>query len=102
MPAPSKTPPASSKPPLEDPLYEKEIFASEVSSVGVRHGNIVITLVNLRFEEATKNKQAKARRIVAGRIVLTNPAAGVLMQSLQRLAAQLGAAAKTPASPTPS
>src|SRR5262249_16389737 len=103
MPTPPKSPPGSLKPPLEDPLHEKEIFASEVTSVGVVHGNITITLANLRYEEANKNKAAKTRRIVAGRIVLTNLAAGVLMRSLQRLAAQMDTTAKTPeSSSTPS
>jgi hypothetical protein len=31
------------KPPtLEDPLIEKEIFASEVAGVGMVHGNVVL------------------------------------------------------------
>jgi hypothetical protein len=44
MPTPPKSAPGSLKPPLEDPLHEKELFASEVTSVGVVHGNITITL----------------------------------------------------------
>ena len=39
------------KPPLEDPLHEREIFASEVVSVGTVHGNIAITLATVRFDE---------------------------------------------------
>jgi hypothetical protein len=84
-------------PPLEDPLNEKEIFASEVAGVAMVHGNVVLTLANVRFDEAG-DQPAKARRIVCGRIVLSNPAAGQLMQSLQRLAAQIEAATKQAAS----
>ena len=38
-------------PPLEDPLHEREIFASEVAGVAMVHGNFVLTLAKLRFEE---------------------------------------------------
>ena len=41
---------SSVKPPLEDPLNEREIFASEVTGVGIIHGNVGITLANIRFE----------------------------------------------------
>jgi hypothetical protein len=82
--------------------HEKEIFASEVVSVGVVHGNIVITLANVRVGELIEGQSPKARRIVCGRIVLTNPAAGQLMNSLQRLGAQMEAAAKPPPSQKPS
>jgi hypothetical protein len=58
------------------------------------NNNIVVTLANVRFEEAIANQTARARRIVVGTIVLTNVAAGQLIQSLQRFAAQLEAAAK--------
>jgi hypothetical protein len=39
-------------PPLEDPHNEKEIFASEVAAVGMLHGNVVLTLANVRFDHA--------------------------------------------------
>jgi hypothetical protein len=91
--APKPSPPPAS---LEDPNNEKEIFASEVASVGVVHGNIVITLANVRVGEVVEGQQPKARRVVCGRIVLTNSAVGQLMNSLQRLGAQMEAAAKSP------
>jgi hypothetical protein len=84
----------AAKPILEDPANEKEIFASEVGGIAMVHNNIVVTLANVRFEEAIGNKAARARRIVVGRIVLTNVAAGQLSQSLQRFAAQLEAASR--------
>jgi hypothetical protein len=81
------------KPILEDPANEKEVFANEVAGIALVHGNVVVTLANVRFEETIENQPPKARRVVAGRIVLTNPAAVQLLQSLKRLAAQLEAAA---------
>ncbi len=72
MTAPTSMP----KPPLEDPLNERELFASEIASVGAVHGNITITLANTRFDEPIGANPAKAHRIVAGRIVLTGVAAG--------------------------
>jgi len=85
-------------PPLEDLLSEKEIFASEVAGVAMVHGNVVLTLANIRFDEGDNDQPAKARRVVCGRVVLSNPAAGQLIQSLQRLAAQIEAATKQAAS----
>ena len=79
-------------PPLEDPHQEKEIFASEVCGVGLIHGNIAITLANIRFDEPGGGQQVKAKRVVVGRFMLTSPAAGQLLQSLQKLATQLEAA----------
>ena len=35
---------------FEDPLHEKEIFASEVAGVAFVHGNVIVTLANARFE----------------------------------------------------
>ena len=64
MTAPTSMP----KPPLEDPLNERELFASEIVSVGAMHGNITITLANTRFDEPIGANPAKAHRIVAGRI----------------------------------
>jgi hypothetical protein len=87
------------KPILEDPDNEKEIFASEIAGIAMVHNSIVVTLANVRFEEAIGSKPAKARRVVVGRVALTNVAAGQLMQSLQRFAAQLEAAAKPVATP---
>src|ERR1019366_2633234 len=81
------------KPPLEDPLHEKEIFASEVVGVAVIHGNFVVTLANARFEEPIGTQPAKIRRIVTGRIVLTTVAANQLLQNLQSIAAQIEATA---------
>ena len=80
------------KPPLEDPLHEKEIFANEVTSIGSIHGNIAITLANTRFDEQVGSNQPKAQRVIAARLILTNTAANQLLQSLQRLAAQSAAA----------
>ena len=80
--------------PLEDPLAEKELFANEVVSVGMQHGNITITLASVRFGEPLPGTQSpKMRRIIVGRIVLTNVAAGELLRDLQQLAAQIEAAA---------
>jgi hypothetical protein len=83
------------RPLLEDPVHEKEIFASEVANIGMIHGNFAITLANVRFDDAIGGQQPKVRRVVTGRIVLTNAAAGQLVQSIQQLAAQIEAAAKT-------
>ena len=77
------------KPPLEDPLHEKEIFASEVAVIGMIHGNIAVTLAHVRFDEPVGNQTPKVRRIVTARIMLTDVAAGQLLQQLQRLAAQI-------------
>ena len=76
------------KPPLEDPLQEKEIFATEAAVVGMIHGNIAVTLAHLRFDEPVGNQAPKVRRIVTARLMLTGAAAGQLLQQLQRLAAQ--------------
>jgi hypothetical protein len=64
----------SKKPPLEDPLHEKEIFASEVAGITMVHGR---------------------------RVVLTNVAASQLLQSLQNIAAQIQAAASIAAGHKP-
>jgi hypothetical protein len=86
-------PPNPVPPVLEDPLYEREIFASEVVGVGSLHGNLAITLASLRFDDPIDNETPKARRIVTARLILTTPAAGQLLRSLQGLALQLEAAA---------
>jgi hypothetical protein len=71
---------------LEDPLHEREVFASEVVSAAVVHGNIAITFANIRIDEPIGNNSPKAHRVVSARLVLTNFAAGQLLQHLQRLA----------------
>jgi hypothetical protein len=78
---------------FDDPLHEKEIFASEVAGVAFVHGNVIVTLANARFEAAGAGEPARVRHVIGGRIVLTNVAASQLLQSLQGLAAQIEAAA---------
>jgi hypothetical protein len=97
MAAPASKP----KPPLEDPLNEREIFASEIVSVGAIHGNIAITFANTRFEEPVGANPPKAHRVVTGRVVLTGIAASQLLGNLQRLAAQIEAIAATAAGHKP-
>src|SRR5947209_4231646 len=89
--APSLEPPMPipTKPPLEDPRCEREIFASEVVGVGLIHGNVGITLANIQFEEGIGSQPPKPRRILAARLMLTNVAARELIDNLQKLAAQL-------------
>jgi hypothetical protein len=89
------------KPPLEDPLHEKEIFASEVVGIAVVHGNFVVTLANVRIDEPIGSQPPKMRRIVTARIVLTNIGAGQMLHSLQQIAAQIEAAAETAAGHKP-
>ena len=74
---------------LEDPLHEREIFASEVVTVAAVHGNISITFANIRIDEPTGCHPPKARRVVSARLMLTTPAARQLLQHLQRFAAQV-------------
>jgi hypothetical protein len=83
---------SQTRPPLEDPLHEKEIFANEVVSIGSIHGNVAITLATTRFDEQVGSNQPKAQRVIAARLILSNPAANQLLQSFQRLAAQSAAA----------
>jgi hypothetical protein len=73
-------------PPLEDPLNEKEIFASEVAQISQVHGSIVVTFATTRSEEAVKGKPQKTRRVITCRLALTNVAAGQLLQGLQSFA----------------
>jgi len=80
------------KPPLEDPASEREIFASEIAGVGFVHGNVVVTFASIRFEEPVADQTPKMRRVVTGRVALTNNAAGQLLKHLQNLAAQIEAA----------
>lgn len=92
---------AQTKPPLEDPLHEREIFANEVTGIAMVHGNFIVTLAKVRFEEAAAGQAAKVRRIVSGRLVLTNVAANQLLQQLQNIAAQIEAAAAAAAGHKP-
>ncbi len=95
-------PDAQITPPLEDPLHEREIFANEVAGIAMVHGNFIVTLAKLRFEEAAAGAPAaKVRRIVSGRLVLTNVAANQLLQQLQNIAAQIEAAAAAAAGHKP-
>jgi hypothetical protein len=89
------------RPPLEDPLNERELFANEVVDVGTIHGNVTITLANTRFEEPVGANPPKARRVVAARIVLTGIAANQLLANLQRLSAQIEAIAAAAAGHKP-
>jgi len=76
------------RPPLEDPLSEKEIFADEVAAVIMRHHVVTITLANVRYTEPVEAEPIKSRRIVTGRIVLSTAAAGQLLRQLRSLAVQ--------------
>jgi hypothetical protein len=78
---------------FEDPLHEKEIFASEVVGVAFVHGNVIITLANVRFEAPGAGKPARVRHVISSRVALTNVAASQLLQNLQGLAAQIEATA---------
>ena len=63
------TPPiAPPRPKLEDPLQEREIFATEVSSVWAVHGNIIVTLATTRLDEPLEGTTPKTRRVVTGRV----------------------------------
>ena len=76
------------KPPLDDPLHEKELFATEVVGAVVVHGVVVITLANIRLEEPIADTPPKMRRVVTSRIALTGVAAKQLLESLQNIAAK--------------
>ena len=89
------------KPPLEDPLHEREIFASEVVSVGTVHSNIAVTLATVRFDEPPSGGSAKAHRVVTARLILTGAAANQLLQNLRQLAAQIEAIAAAAAGHKP-
>ena len=78
---------------FEDPLHEKEIFASEVVGVAFVHGNVIVTLANARVEGAGGGKSAQVRHVISSRIALTNVAASQLLENLQGLAAQIETAA---------
>jgi hypothetical protein len=82
--------------PVVDPQHEKELFVSEIAGVAVLHGNIVVNLATVRFDERVGGEKPKPRRVIVGRLVLTSPAAGQLMKHLQRLAMQAEAATPPP------
>ena len=52
---------------FEDPLHEKEIFASEVVGVAFVHGNVIITLANARIEGAGEGKPARLRHVISSK-----------------------------------
>jgi len=74
------------RPPLEDPLHEREIYVTEVVGIGNMQGNVGITLACLRIDESADNNPPRMRRIVAARLVLTPVAVNQLFSSLQKLA----------------
>jgi hypothetical protein len=78
-----------SEPILEDPLHERELFASEVVGAALVDGNVALTFANIRIDEPIGNNPPRARRVVSARLMLTGVAAGQLLQRLQRLAAQV-------------
>jgi hypothetical protein len=80
---------------LEDPLHERELFASEVVGAALVHGNVALTFANIRIEEPVGKNPPKAHRVVSARLVLTSVAAGQLLQHLRRLAAQVEEVAAT-------
>ena len=86
---------------LEDPLHEKEIYASEISGIAMVQGNFIVTLTTVRYDEPIGGKATKARKIVTGRIVLTNAPASQLLQNLQSIGAQIQAAAAAAAGHKP-
>jgi hypothetical protein len=77
---------AEQRPVLEDPLHVNEVFASEVTGVGLVHSNVAITFANVRFDEGIGNQPSRPHRIVVNRLVLTKQAASQLVESLQKLA----------------
>jgi hypothetical protein len=84
--------PAKPRPPLEEPTPRDEIFASEVASVSLLHGNIIVTFGTTRMDEPAIGGTPKQRRVVAARVVLTHVAAAQLISQLQGLAGQIEAA----------
>ena len=86
---------------LEDPLHEKEIYASEISGIAMVQGNFIVTLTTVRYDEPIGGKATKARRIVTGRIVLTNAAASQLLQNLAKHWRSIQAAAAAAAGHKP-
>jgi hypothetical protein len=89
------------KPPLEDPLHEREIFASEFVSVGACSRQHSSYACNVRFEEPSGGGSAKAHRVVAARLMLTGNAANQLLQHFRQLAAQIEAIAAAAAGHKP-
>lgn len=87
-------PPA--KPPLDDPLHAAELFVSDIAGVGFVHGVFTVTLASIRADEPVGGQQPTVRRVVVGRLALTNVAAGQLLQQLQMFAAKIEAMAASP------
>ncbi len=81
--------PQQKKPPLEEAFSTPEIFATEVPTIAVVHGNVILTLGELRMEEAGENVTPRVRRIVKGRIILTGEGANQLMAQMQRMAVNI-------------
>ena len=90
------------KPQLEDPLHEKEIFSNDVVGVGMMHGNLVITLANIRFDESSGTESPKMRRVVSARLVLSNNAGDQLLRNLQNSVTQMQAMAAKAGNKPPS
>jgi hypothetical protein len=88
---------ADTRLPLEDPLHERELFASEVVGAGMIHGNVSITLASVRFDEPIGKNPPQPHRVITARLMLTNVAAAQLLQNLQQLAAQIEAIASAAA-----
>ena len=55
-----------------------------------------INLATVRFDERVGGEKPTPKRVIVGRLVLTNPAAGQLMKHLQRLAMQAETATAAP------
>src|SRR3979411_909440 len=56
-------------------MHEKELFASEVVGAALVHGNVVITLASVRFDEPAPNAPPNPRRGITSRTSPTSPAA---------------------------
>jgi hypothetical protein len=90
--------PSPPRPPLEDPLQEREIYVTEIVGMGNMQGNVGITLACLRIDESVGNDPPRMRRIVVARLVLTPVAVNQLFNNLQQLAnASQPAAPRAPA-----
>ena len=61
--------PVKAAPIVQDLFPTPEIFASEIASVGVLHGNIILTLANPRVSPQPDGRPGNARHVVvAGRV----------------------------------
>jgi len=61
------------------------LFASEVVGIAAVHGNFLVTLASVRFEEPVGNQPPKVFRVVTGRLCLTSIAANQMLQNLQQV-----------------